>query len=83
MECETTRSCSTLSTLVLLLCSILQWEDGSVQADLPMQRLSELFNINHFIVSQVNPVSTNPDNSRSVVCRTVSQCQASIASTNS
>lgn len=32
-----------------------QWEDGSVQADLPMQRLSELFNINHFIVSQVNP----------------------------
>lgn len=35
-----------------------KWEDGSVQADLPMQRLSELFNINHFIVSQVNPVRT-------------------------
>jgi TAG lipase/steryl ester hydrolase/phospholipase A2/LPA acyltransferase len=35
--------------------SCFQWEDGSVQADLPMQRLSELFNINHFIVSQVNP----------------------------
>ena len=33
----------------------IKWEDGSVQADLPMQRLSELFNINHFIVSQVNP----------------------------
>jgi len=32
-----------------------KWEDGSVQADLPMQRLSELFNVNHFIVSQVNP----------------------------
>lgn len=32
-----------------------KWEDGSVQADLPMERLSELFNINHFIVSQVNP----------------------------
>lgn len=32
-----------------------KWEDGSVQADLPMQRLSELFNINHFIVSQCNP----------------------------
>lgn len=30
----------------------IKWEDGSVQADLPMQRLSELFNINHFIVSQ-------------------------------
>jgi TAG lipase/steryl ester hydrolase/phospholipase A2/LPA acyltransferase len=32
----------------------IKWEDGSVQADLPMQRLSELFNINHFIVSQVS-----------------------------
>jgi predicted acylesterase/phospholipase RssA len=30
----------------------IKWEDGSVQADLPMQRLSELFNINHFIASQ-------------------------------
>lgn len=30
----------------------IKWEDGSVQADLPMQKLSELFNINHFIVSQ-------------------------------
>jgi len=29
--------------------------DGSVAQDLPMQRLSELFNINSFIVSQVNP----------------------------
>jgi predicted acylesterase/phospholipase RssA len=26
-----------------------------METDLPMQRLSELFNINHFIVSQVNP----------------------------
>jgi len=32
-----------------------QFTDGSVESDLPMQRLSELFNINHFIVSQVNP----------------------------
>jgi predicted acylesterase/phospholipase RssA len=32
-----------------------KWEDGSVRADLPMERLRELFNINHFIVSQVNP----------------------------
>ena len=29
--------------------------DGSVDADVPMQRLSELFNCNYFIVSQVNP----------------------------
>eukprot|EP01094_Clydonella_sp_ATCC50884_P001832 TRINITY_DN11381_c1_g1_i1.p1 TRINITY_DN11381_c1_g1~~TRINITY_DN11381_c1_g1_i1.p1 ORF type:complete len:619 (-),score=220.56 TRINITY_DN11381_c1_g1_i1:130-1860(-) len=33
----------------------LQWSDGSVQNDLPMKRLSQLFNVNHFIVSQVNP----------------------------
>lgn len=31
------------------------WIDGSVENDLPMARLSELFNVNHFIVSQVNP----------------------------
>ena len=29
--------------------------DGSVDSDLPMDRLSEMFNVNHFIVSQVNP----------------------------
>jgi len=29
--------------------------DGSVDNDLPMSRLAEMFNINHFIVSQVNP----------------------------
>ncbi|EDQ91814.1 uncharacterized protein MONBRDRAFT_31257 [Monosiga brevicollis MX1] len=28
---------------------------GSMHTDLPMDRLSELFNINHFIVCQVNP----------------------------
>ncbi|KAF0700735.1 Aste57867_8790 [Aphanomyces stellatus] len=32
----------------------LKWSDGSVECDLPMERLSELFNVNHFIVSQVN-----------------------------
>jgi TAG lipase/steryl ester hydrolase/phospholipase A2/LPA acyltransferase len=32
----------------------LHWTDGSVECDLPMERLSELFNVNHFIVSQVN-----------------------------
>ena len=32
-----------------------QYIDGSVENDLPMTRLSEMFNVNHFIVSQVNP----------------------------
>ncbi len=32
-----------------------RWSDGSVEVDLPMQRLAELFNVNQFIVSQVNP----------------------------
>ena len=32
-----------------------KWSDGSITADLPMRRLAELFNVNHFIVSQVNP----------------------------
>ena len=29
------------------------YSDGSIDNDLPMQQLSELFNVNHFIVSQV------------------------------
>jgi predicted acylesterase/phospholipase RssA len=33
------------------------YSDGSLESDLPMQQLSELFNVNHFIVSQVNPHS--------------------------
>lgn len=32
-----------------------QWIDGSVEGDVPMARLAEMFNVNHFIVSQVNP----------------------------
>ncbi|KAK4124326.1 patatin-domain-containing protein [Parathielavia appendiculata] len=32
-----------------------QFIDGSVDNDLPMTRLAEMFNVNHFIVSQVNP----------------------------
>lgn len=32
-----------------------QFIDGSVENDLPMTRLAEMFNVNHFIVSQVNP----------------------------
>lgn len=31
------------------------WRDGSLEDDLPLKRLSELFNANYFIVSQVNP----------------------------
>lgn len=34
---------------------VVYWQDGSFFMDLPMYRLSELFNVNHFIVSQVNP----------------------------
>ncbi|CAB9522298.1 Patatin-like phospholipase domain-containing protein [Seminavis robusta] len=32
-----------------------QFSDGSFEQDLPMQQLSEMFNVNHFIISQVNP----------------------------
>ena len=35
--------------------SRMMFVDGSVASDLPMQRLAELFNVNTFIVSQVNP----------------------------
>eukprot|EP01147_Barroeca_monosierra_P004046 gene4046-8438_t len=31
------------------------WSDGSMETDLPIEQLSEHFNVNHFIVSQVNP----------------------------
>ena len=33
----------------------MSFQDGSMEADLPMQQLSEMFNINHFIISQANP----------------------------
>lgn len=33
----------------------LKWLDGSMQGDLPITRLRELFNVNFFIVSQCNP----------------------------
>lgn len=42
-----------VSTLHNLHSNLTSCSDGSVEADLPMDRLSELFNINHFIVSQV------------------------------
>ncbi|MQM08545.1 hypothetical protein Taro_041406 [Colocasia esculenta] len=31
------------------------WRDGTLESDLPMMQLKELFNVNHFIVSQANP----------------------------
>lgn len=40
---------------------VLKWSDGSVENDLPMTRLSELFNVNHFIVSQGKTKGTNND----------------------
>ncbi|KAB2634886.1 triacylglycerol lipase SDP1 [Pyrus ussuriensis x Pyrus communis] len=32
-----------------------RWRDGSLEIDLPMMQLKELFNANHFIVRQANP----------------------------
>lgn len=32
-----------------------RWRDGSLEMDLPMMQLKELFNVNHFLVSQTNP----------------------------
>ena len=32
-----------------------RWRDGSLEADLPMDGLRELFNCNYFVVSQTNP----------------------------
>eukprot|EP00966_Prymnesium_polylepis_P217839 5041458-Prymnesium_polylepis.1 len=30
----------------------IKWVDGTMRADLPMQRLAQLFNVSHFVVSQ-------------------------------
>jgi len=43
-----------LGALKPYMSSIL-WVDGTLQSDLPMQRLGELYNVNHHIVSQTNP----------------------------
>ena len=32
-----------------------QWVDGSLDSDIPQRKLSEMFNVNFFVVSQVNP----------------------------
>ncbi len=34
-----------------------KWVDGSLSEDLPMKRLSRLYGVNHFIVSQTNPLA--------------------------
>lgn len=36
-------------------CSDRRWRDGSLEEDLPTQGVSEMFNVNYFLVSQVNP----------------------------
>ncbi|MCG8668963.1 MAG: DUF3336 domain-containing protein [Pseudomonadales bacterium] len=33
-----------------------RWVDGSVAGDLPIKRLSRLYGVNHFLVSQINPM---------------------------
>lgn len=33
----------------------MKFSDGSMEVDLPMQQLGEMFNVNHFIISQANP----------------------------
>lgn len=32
-----------------------RWIDGSISSDVPLSRIGELFNVNHFLVSQTNP----------------------------
>ncbi|KAK9795501.1 hypothetical protein WJX73_009996 [Symbiochloris irregularis] len=32
-----------------------RWRDGSLEEDLPMRSLGEMFNVNYFLVSQTNP----------------------------
>lgn len=34
-----------------------KWVDGSLSDDLPMKRLARLYGVNHFIVSQTNPLA--------------------------
>ena len=41
-----------------------RWFDGSLEQDLPMRGLSEMFNVNYFLVSQVR-------NSASMLCGAV------------
>ncbi|KAL7528532.1 hypothetical protein ACHAWF_003881 [Thalassiosira exigua] len=41
--------------------SRMAFQDGIMEADLPMQQLSEMFNINHLIISQAVSFKTDPD----------------------
>eukprot|EP00127_Corallochytrium_limacisporum_P001431 Clim_evm53s55 gene=Clim_evmTU53s55 len=52
-----------------------KWSDGSVEADIPLQRLAELFNVNHSIVVQINP-HINPVLRTSVLPEAVSKLLA-------
>ena len=56
-EHEWTRQCLVDSEEASHAVKLASYSDGSLENDLPMQQLSELFNVNHFIVSQVNPHS--------------------------
>ena len=56
-----------------------RWTDGGLQADLPKERLTELFNVNQFIVSQVGsssrPRRTLPASRvRGAFCSNASAC---------
>ena len=46
---------NTMGEIVEYYADGMRFMDGSVKLDLPMERLRELFNVNHFIVSQINP----------------------------
>eukprot|EP01124_Arcella_intermedia_P022508 TRINITY_DN3366_c0_g1_i2.p1 TRINITY_DN3366_c0_g1~~TRINITY_DN3366_c0_g1_i2.p1 ORF type:complete len:484 (-),score=77.40 TRINITY_DN3366_c0_g1_i2:158-1609(-) len=65
--------------------SPLKWSDGSVTTDLPVARLSELFNVNHFIVSQVNPHvipfisgTRNQANGQGIYSKFITLCKSEI-----
>lgn len=52
-----------------------KWVDGSLSDDLPMKRLSRLYGVNHFIVSQTNPLALpfiSPEKKRPGVFATLS-----------
>ncbi len=53
-----------------------KWVDGSLSEDLPMKRLSRLYGVNHFIVSQTNPLALpfiSAEKSKQGLWHTVSQ----------
>lgn len=53
-----------------------KWVDGSLSDDLPMKRLSRLYGVNHFIVSQTNPIAlpfVSAEKANSGVISTISQ----------